>query len=108
MRGGMEMNSLLDNISETLNVPPEHIIHMGIKAFLEREIRLAELDIADIREKYLVASREELEKKIKNKQIHSHPAWEDLIIWENSEKHILQLKAIFEKEWDHATKVQAD
>ena len=102
------MNSLPENVSETLNIPPDHIIHMGIKAFLEREVRLAELDIADIREKYLVGSREELENKIKNKEIHSHPAWEDLITWENSEKHILQLKAILKKEWDHAKTVQAD
>ena len=102
------MHSLIDNISETLNIPPDHLIHMGIKAFLEREIRLAELDIADIREKYLVTSREALEQKIRNKDIHSHPAWEDLITWENSEKHILQLKAIFKEEWDHAKTIQAD
>lgn len=107
-RGVNQMHSLLDNVSETLNIPPDHIIHMGIKAFLEREIRLAELDIADIREKYLVTSREELEEKIRNKDIHSHPAWEDLITWENSEKHIFQLKAIFKEEWDHAETVQSD
>ena len=102
------MHSLLDNVSETLNIPPDIIIRMGIKAFLEREIRLAELDIADIREKYLVASREDLEEKIQNKAIHSHPAWEDLITWENSEKHILQLKAIVKREWDHAETVRTD
>ncbi len=102
------MNSFLDHISETLNVPPEHIIHTGIRAFLEREIRLAELDIADIREKYLVASREEMEDKIKKKKMHSHPAWEDLITWENSERHINRLKAILEEEWGHAETVQTD
>jgi hypothetical protein len=102
------MHSLLDNVSETLSIPRDHLIHMGIKAFLEREIRLAELDIADIREKYLVSSREELEEKIRNKNIYSHPAWEDLIAWENSEKHILRLKAIFKKEWGYVKTVQAD
>ena len=100
------MHSLLHHVSESLNIPPDLIINLGIKAFLQREIRLAESDIADVREKYLVASREELEEKIRNKDIHSHPAWEDLILWENSEKHILQLKAIIEKEWDHAEAVQ--
>jgi len=100
------MHSLLDNVSERLNIPPDHILQMGIKAFLQRETRLTKLDIADIREKYLVASREELEEKIRNKDIHSHPAWEDLITWENSEKHILQLKAIFKEKWDHAEPVQ--
>ena len=102
------MNSLLNSLSETLNIPPDHIITIGIKAFLEREIRLTELDIADLREKYLVSSREELETKIKNKEIYSHPAWEDLISWENSEKHIFRLKAILKEDWQHADTVQAD
>ena len=102
------MHSLLDNVSQKLNIPPDDIIQMGIKAFLQREIRLAELDIADVREKYLVTSKEELEERIRNKRIHSHPAWEDLITWENAEKHILQLKAIIKGEWDHADAVQTD
>lgn len=102
------MNSLLNSVSETLNIPPDHVINLGIKAFLEREIRLAELDIADIREKYLVHSKEDLGSRIKNKEIHSHPAWEDLIAWENSEEYILRLKAILKREWGHADKVQTD
>lgn len=102
------MNSLLNSVSETLHIPADHIINKGIKAFLEREIRLAELDIADIREKYLVSSKENLENKIKNKEINSHPAWEDLITWENTEKYILQLKSILKKEWEHADTVQTD
>jgi len=102
------MNSLLNSVSETLNIPPDHIMNMGIKAFLEREIRLAELDIADIREKYLVSSKEDLEDKIKNREINSHPAWEDLIGWENTEKYIFQLKAILKKQWEHANTVQTD
>ena len=102
------MNTLLNNISETLSIPPNQIINLGIKAFLEREIRLAELDIADFRDKYLVGSKEELENKIRNKEINSHPAWEDLIAWENSEKYVARLKTIIGKEWEHANKVQTD
>ncbi|MBW2333338.1 MAG: hypothetical protein JRF08_07930 [Deltaproteobacteria bacterium] len=102
------MDNLLNNISETLSIPPDQIITLGIKAFLEREIRLAELDIADLRDKYLVASQEELGNKIKNKDINSHPAWEDLIAWENSEKYITQLKEIIKAEWEYDNKVQAD
>ena len=102
------MNTILDNISETLSIPTDQIINLGIKAFLEREIRLAELDIADLRDKYLVASQEELGNKIKNKDIYSHPAWEDLIAWENSEKYIVQLKEIIEAEWEYDKKVQAN
>lgn len=88
------MNVLLDKISKDLNIPSEELINRGLLAYLEHEIRMAEEDIADIRDKYLVAERLELERKIKDKGIYSHPAWEDLIIWENSETHIVKLKNI--------------
>ena len=79
-------------ISRELNVPEAELTRKSLLAYLEREIRLAEEDIADIREKYFVASRKELEKNIKNKKIYSHPAWEDLIAWESTEEHIAKLK----------------
>ncbi|HLG29050.1 MAG TPA: hypothetical protein VI387_02465 [Candidatus Brocadiales bacterium] len=88
------MSILLDKISKDLNIPSEELINRGLLTYLEHEIRMAEEDIADIRDKYLVAERVELEKKIKDKEIYSHPAWEDLIIWENSEAYITKLKNI--------------
>lgn len=87
------MNPKLDQISRELNVSSDELLKRSLLAYLEHELRLAEEDIADIRDKYLVAAREELDKKIKNKLIASHPAWEDLIAWENTEKYIKKLKS---------------
>lgn len=86
------MNPKLDQISKDLNISSDELINRSLRAYLEHELRLAEEDIADIRDKYLVASRSEFENKIKNKEIASHPAWEDLIVWENTEKYIEKLK----------------
>lgn len=60
--------------------------------FIENEIRLAETDIADLINRYNVASKEELYKAIRSKKIPSHPAWEDYIVWKNKEKYIKDLK----------------
>ncbi len=79
-------------ISRELNVPRAELTQKSLLAYLERELRLAEEDIADMREKYLAVSRQELEKNIKSRKIYSHPAWEDLIAWENTEEHISKLK----------------
>lgn len=87
------MNPKLDQISRDLNIPSDELINRSLLAYLEHELRLAEEDIADIRDKYLVSSRIELENKIKSKEIASHPAWEDLITWENTEKYIEKLKS---------------
>ena len=86
------MRSSLAHISKELNIPSEELINRGILAYLGHEIRLAEEDIAEIRDKYFVASKIQLKKKINNKKIFSHPAWEDLIAWENLEGHIKKLK----------------
>ena len=87
------MNPKLDQISKDLNITSDELLNRSLRAYLERELRLAEADIADVRDKYLVATRFELEKKIASKEIASHPAWEDLIARENTEKYIEKLKS---------------
>lgn len=88
----MKMGPTVTQISKELNIQPEELTQRSLLAYLEHELRLAEEDIADIRDKYLVATRAELEKNIKSKKVYSHPAWEDLIAWENTEEHIAKLK----------------
>lgn len=92
----VKMGPTITQISKELNIPPDELTQRSLLAYLEHELRLAEEDIADIRDKYLVATRLELEKKIKGKKIYSHPAWEDLIAWENTEEHIAKLKKIIQ------------
>ena len=86
------MSASITKISKAFNIHPDELTKRSLLAFLEHELRLAEEDIADIREKYLVATMSELEKNIKSKKIYSHPAWEDLIAWENIEKQISKIK----------------
>lgn len=86
------MGATVAHISKELNILPDELTQRSLRLYLEHELRLAEEDIADIRDKYLVATQAELEENIKNKKIYSHPAWEDLIAWENTEEHIAKLK----------------
>jgi len=79
-------------ISKIVGVSEEEIINRSLISFIEREIRLTEADIADIRERYDVISKEELYEAIKKKKIASHPAWEDYIVWKNKERYIADLK----------------
>lgn len=79
-------------ISKIVGVSEEEIINKSLISFIEREIRLAEVDIADIRERYNVISKEELYEAIKSKKIASHPAWEDYIVWKNKERYVEDLK----------------
>jgi len=79
-------------ISKIVGVSEEEIINKSLISFIESEIRLSEVDIADIRARYNVKSKEELYDAIKTKKIASHPAWEDYIVWKNKERYVEDLK----------------
>jgi hypothetical protein len=79
-------------LSHAIGLPETELIHKGLISFIEKEIRLVEADIADLMDRYNVASKEYLYKAIKSKKMPSHPAWEDYIIWKNKDNYIKELK----------------
>jgi len=83
---------VIAEVSKIINIPKKELITKGMLAFVEKEIRLSEMDMADIRDKYDVTTKEELYEKIRSKTIESHPAWEDYITWKNKEQYIADLK----------------
>ncbi len=85
-------SSVAVELSHAIGISEDELIHRGLISFIEKEIRLAETDIADLRDRYNVASKEDLYEVIKSKKIPSHPAWEDYIVWKNKEKYIKNLK----------------
>jgi hypothetical protein len=87
----------LEEISRRLDIPPDELVKRGLLTFVAHEVRLAEWDIADIKERYGVSTRAELEEKIKIKALSSHPAWEDLIHWESLDAYLDRLRAIEEE-----------
>ncbi len=73
----------LEQVAEAPQVSPEELWRQSLDAYILREKRLAQLDIADVQDRYGVSSAAELKRKIESGAIYSHPAWEDLIEWEN-------------------------
>ena len=84
-------------VAQELGMRTEVLLQRSIAAFFAREIRLAEWDIADLKERYRVVSPVELEERIKSGQIYSHPAWEDLIQWEVLDAYISHLRVLQRK-----------
>ena len=87
----------LSAISRRLDIPPEELMKKSVLSFVAHEIRQAEWEMSDIKERYGVSSPAELEAQIKTKAVYSHPAWEDLIRWENLENYVYRLRAIEEE-----------
>ncbi len=87
------VSEITADLSHFIGLPETVLIHKGLISFIEKEIRLADADIADIMDRYNVVSKEELFEAIESKKVSSHPAWEDYIVWKNKEKYINNLKA---------------
>ncbi|MDD1745858.1 MAG: hypothetical protein LUQ20_08660 [Candidatus Methanoperedens sp.] len=86
------VSEITADLRHVIGLPETVLIQKGLLSFIEKEIRLAEADIADLMDRYNVASKEDLYEAIKSKKISSHPAWEDYIIWKNKEKYVNDLK----------------
>jgi hypothetical protein len=84
-------------IAKTLDLSPEDLLAEGTLAYLLKELRLVDEDLADLRERYALLSHQELEEKIKRGFIPPHPAWEDLIQWENLEAYKQKLTRLLEE-----------
>jgi len=87
------VSEITSDLSNFIGLPETVLIHRGLISFIEKEIRLADADIADLMDRYNVISKEDLYDAIKLKKILSHPAWEDYIVWKNKEKYVNDLKA---------------
>ena len=78
----------LEQVAETLQVSPEESLAAELGCLCGARERLAQLDIADFQDRYGVTSIAELRQKIESGATYSHPAWEDLIEWENLASHV--------------------
>jgi hypothetical protein len=85
------MTIAIEQLAVELNLSSTELLRRSLNAFLERERRASQQDIADLQDRYDVASVAELESKIESGVIYSHPAWEDLIEWQNLEAYLERL-----------------
>jgi hypothetical protein len=81
----------LDEMADALTISPDDLQRRSLMAFIERERRLAQLDIADLQDRYGVQTPQELARQIEAQLIYAHPAWEELIEWERIENYLAQL-----------------
>jgi len=81
----------IELIVRELNLTSDELAQRSLAAFLEREIRATQMDIADLQDRYHARDATDLSAKIKAGAVHSHPAWEDCIEWQPLEAHLERL-----------------
>ncbi|HNS00812.1 MAG TPA: hypothetical protein PKM78_00295 [Anaerolineae bacterium] len=85
------MTVAVERIAKELTISPRELERRSLEAFIERERRLTNLDIADLQDRYGVRTARDLAQRIETKAVYSHPAWEEMIEWERLETYLGQL-----------------
>ena len=93
----MNVETLKFDLSQAMSMPEVELVQRGLLALIEKEIRLAEMEIASIRERYDAFSKDALYESIQQGRTAGHPAWEDYIVWKNKEAHIQRLRSLAEE-----------
>ena len=85
------MTVAIAQIARELTMTPSELERRSLEAFIERERRLVNLDIADLQDRYRVLTARDLTNHIETKAVYSHPAWEEMIEWERLEAYLQRL-----------------
>lgn len=92
----MDAQALTLELSNVMALPEPELISKALHALIQKEIRMAEVEIAEIRERYDMFSKEALLQAIQDGKFAGHPAWEDYIVWKNKEAFITHLRGLVE------------
>lgn len=91
LREGIDMpvtEDVIRKIADDTGISVNELTTSGLLALLREKKRTVMVERLELLDRYGVTSREELEKKIRNGEVPEHPAWEDLILFENLEAAI--------------------
>lgn len=87
-------SQVIREAEKVLGVSAEVMVREGLKKFLLSRVEENNKIIDSLKEKYSAAGYIELEEKIKNGSVPEHPAWEDIILWEELSRHNEKLREL--------------
>ena len=83
----------LRTVAERVARPEAEVLEQSLRSYLLREIRRIEAELAHTRERYAVIAPVDLRARISSGAVSAHPAWEELLEWENGIDAIADLEA---------------
>jgi hypothetical protein len=88
------LDHVLLEAEKILGMPGEVIFKEGLKKFLLSKAEENDRIIDGLKKKYGASGFAELEEKIKTGRVPEHPAWEDVILWEELSSHAEKLREL--------------
>ncbi|WP_134643015.1 hypothetical protein [Ammonifex thiophilus] len=81
------LDKVIKEAESLLGMSTENVLREGLKKLLSSKVEENNEVIENLRKKYGVSNYQELEEKIREGELPGHPAWEDVILWEELSRH---------------------
>lgn len=99
----MTVKELVKKVSKDYQMSEEELLRKSIKEFLVRQKQEIETDILHILATHQVKNIRELEKIVAQKT--EHPVWEDLIVLENLQAKLKEIRHDLKTLWERDLQV---
>jgi hypothetical protein len=90
----MGVDPRVERIAEATGDDEATILRRGLQSYLQQELREVSTRMKELSGKYDVDAPAELEELIREGDVDEHPAWEEVIEWENLETRATTLERL--------------
>lgn len=90
----MGVDPRVERIAEATGDDEATILQRGLQSYLQQELRERSIRIQELSDRYDVDAPGELEESIRSGDVDEHPAWEEVIEWENLETRATTLERL--------------
>ena len=90
----MSVDRRVKRIADATGDDEATILRRGLASYLEQERREVAARIEELHDRYDVDGPSELERAVEAGDVEEHPAWEEVIEWENLETRATTLERL--------------
>jgi len=91
------LNRVAKEAESLLGMPAAAVLREGLKKLLASKIEENSGIVESLKKKYGTSGYLELEEKIRRGEVPEHPAWEDVILWEELSRHTEALRGLIRR-----------
>ena len=73
-----QTSAILSELVEELHIPEDDLIRKGLYSYLERQLRMVQVEIFEITSRYNVSSVEDMDGRYRDGTLEEADSWQDL------------------------------
>jgi hypothetical protein len=92
----LQTSAILNKAAEELHIPEDDLIRKGLHSYLERQLRMVQVETFEITNRYNVSNVEDLEERYRDGTLEEADSWRDFQRLDHLEYKREQLQKLLE------------